>query len=166
MIDIVYCVSQKDVYNIFENINKSVQLPAIYLDTDTTKNINKNKDYLIKIVKKYETNYKMFLSSSSRCHAPHFNRDTFTDNLSDICDKLLTDNLDFHIDELEELLDDLNTYYAQQKLCSQHNKYRSSIIDKCRKHNFWLFIDKTIPYTHIEKLIQIKKELKIKKKSE
>lgn len=164
IIDIVYRVSQKDVYDIFENINKSVQLPAIYLDADTKNNIN--KDYLINIVKKYETNYKMFLSSSSRCHAPQFNRDTFTDNLSDICDKLSTNNLDFNIDELEELLDDLNTYYSQQKLCKDHSKYRSSIIDKCRKHNFWLFIDKTIPYSHIEKLIQIKKELKIKKKSE
>jgi hypothetical protein len=159
IIDVVYSVTHEDVYEIFENINKSVQLPAIYLNTEN------NKELLMNIVRKYETNYKPFLSPSPRCHAPQFNRDTFTDNLSEICDKLKS-NSDFNINNLETYLDDLNTYYSQQKLCREHSNYRQSIIEKCKKHNLWLFIDKTIPYTHIEKLIKIKKDLQVKKKHE
>lgn len=145
--DIMFNVSQSDVYKSFNNINKSVQLPAIYLDEDP--NINfRIKDDIIKLVKKYEIQYKSFVSASARPHSPNFNRDCFVENIFDLYQKfkLIT------IDEIETLLIQLNNEYSNDNMCRPHSFYKSSIIEKCRKNNFWLFLEKTIPYEHLEKL--------------
>lgn len=82
VVDIMFNATQNDVYKAFNNINKSVQLPAIYVEDSN--DANNVKEEIIQLVKEYESRYKPFLSTSARCHAPHFNRDTFTDNIYNI----------------------------------------------------------------------------------
>ncbi len=144
IIDIMFQSTQNEVYKAFTNINKSVQLPAIYID-----DIPNIKEEILSLVKEYEKNYKPLLSASPRCHAPNFNRDNFTDNLYDIYKHF---NGFISIKDLKCLLDILNREYANERLCRPHGMYKQHIIDKCKKYNLWLFLDKTVPHQHIEVL--------------
>jgi hypothetical protein len=147
IVDVLFGATEAQVYNEFENINKAVQVPAIYLtEVETSINV---RDDIIQLVKTYEQNYKSFLSTSNRCHAPHFNRDMFVDNIYDIYKQ-------FHgmitIKEIGVLLEKLNIAYSHEQLCRPHRLYRKGTIEKCQKHNFWLFIDRLIPFEHLRTL--------------
>lgn len=149
IIDIIFSTSQNEVYNVFNNINKAVQLPAIYLEKKDNIMIIKND--IINLVKKYETNYKPFLSTSSRFQAPNFNRDVFVDNIYEIYQYF---NGTIDINNIEKLLDKLNNEYSIENLCKPHNKYKKNLIDKCKKYNFWIFIDRTLHIEHIKILVE------------
>lgn len=148
VVDVMFGANQNDVYKAFNNINKSVQLPAIYIEESSGENDVKAE--IVKLVKEYETKYKPFLSTSARCHAPHFNRDAFTDNIYNIYTSL---GKVVSIEQIGKLLDMLNNEYAQGRMCRPHSVYKQSILDKCKKHNMWLFIERTIPFEHIETLL-------------
>lgn len=142
-INIMFSASKEQVINAFNNLNKSVQVPLVYLEpTDTG-----IKESLIKLVKTYEDNYKQFISTSPKCHSPNFNRDTFTDNLYAI---YMSFNGSININDLKTLLDKLNVEYASGRLCLPHDSYKPNVIEKCKKYNLWLFINKTIPFEHIK----------------
>lgn len=147
VVDIIFNATQNDVYKVFNNINKSVQLPAIYIE-ETSDNDIKTK--IVNLVKEYEIKYKPFLSTSSRCHAPHFNRDVFTDNIYSIY-KFLGNTIS--IEHIGTTLEKLNNEYARGRLCLPHSSYKQSVVDKCKKYNMWLFIEKIIPFEHVERLI-------------
>lgn len=148
IVDIMFHSTQNEVYKAFNNINKSVQLPAIYME-DTSDDSAVKQD-IIALVKQYETNYKSYLSSSARCHAPHFNRDTFTDNLYEIYKSF---NKTVTIEHIGTLLTKLNNEYSEGRICRPHSAYKSSLIEKCKKQNLWLFMEKTIPFEHLERLM-------------
>jgi tRNA isopentenyl-2-thiomethyl-A-37 hydroxylase MiaE len=149
IVDVMFSATQNDVYKAFNAINKAVQLPAIYIDEQ---NNNDNvKTEILQLVKKYETKYKPFLSTSSRCHAPQFNRDNFIDNIYNI---YISFDRTVSIKQLNELFEKLNIEYQHEKICRPHSLYKKSLIDKCKKHNFWLFIDKTISFEHVEFLLK------------
>ena len=149
IVDVIFNATIDDIYNAFSNVNKAVDVPEIYLEE--TSNI---KEDVLDLVKKYETKYKPFISKSSRCRSPNFNRDVFTDNITKIykyLDGLRT------ISEIGELLEKLNKEYANGKMCKSHSKYPSSVIEKCKKYNLWLFIEREIPCDHVEKMTSKKK---------
>jgi len=156
LVDVIFNASEQDVYNAFNNINKAVQLPAIYLENQTDLVV---KEQIINLVREYETAYKPFLSSSARCHAPNFNRDLFTDNLFQIYQSL--ENVS--IEQIADALKRLNEEYSNSVTEQSHsecvgikinaNNYKKSVVDKCKKYNFWLFIDKVIPSNHIKFLL-------------
>lgn len=148
IVDMMFGTNQHDVYKAFNNINKSVQVPAIYIEEPSCENDVKIE--IIKLVKEYETKYKPFVSTSARCLAPNFNRDNFTENIYNIyksLDKVV------NIEKIGKLLEKLNNEYANGRMCRPHSVYRQSIIEKCKKHKLWLFIEKTIPFEHIETLL-------------
>lgn len=149
IVDVMFSACQNDVYKVFNSINKSVQLPAIYIE-EPTSDANNAKEAIINLVKSYETKYKALLSTSARCHAPNFNRDGFTDNIYNI---YLEFNRTLSIEEIGELLEKVNKEYAQGRLCRPHSMYRPAVIEKCKTHDMWLFIDKTIPFEHIVRLM-------------
>lgn len=149
VVDIMFDATQNDVYKAFTNINKAVQLPAIYLDEPSVQSSDVMRDILA-MVKEYEVKYKSFVSTSARCHAPHFNRDTFTDNVYAIYKGF---NGTMSIAKIGELLEKLNNEYAAGSLCRPHSAYRTSVIEKCKKGGLWLFLEKSVPCEHIEKLI-------------
>lgn len=148
IIDVMFHATQDNVYEAFCNINKSVQLPAIYID-ESCSNENTVKVDIIQTVKGYEQKYRPLLSTSSRCRSPHFNRDLFTDNIYQIYnsfEKVVS------IKEIAELLDQLNVEYANGNMGRPHSVYKQSILDKCAKHNMWLFLEKNIPFEHINQV--------------
>lgn len=151
IIDIMFNATQNDVYTAFNNINKSVQLPAIYLEDSNNGNQGVKED-ILNLVREYEVKHKPFLSTSSRCHAPHFNRDAFVDNVDQIHKSL---GGAISISEIKRALDMLNIEYANGNMCRPHSSYKSHVLDKCRKHNLWLFVDKTIPCEHVQRVLKI-----------
>lgn len=151
VVDIMFDATQREVYKAFNNINKSVQLPAIYIEEPN--DANDIKTDIIKLVRMYETRYRQFLSTSPRCHAPHFNRDSFTDNIYNIYQSF---GKTVSIADIAKLLDRLNNEYAHERLCRPHSMYKQLLIEKCKKHNMWLFMEKTVPFEHIERLLDSK----------
>lgn len=148
IVDVMFDTTQNNVYKAFNNINKSVQLPAIYVDENDDNNNVKLE--IIKLVREYEVKYKSFLSTSSRCHAPHFNRDTFIDNIYSIYKSF---NNTVTIEQIGNLLMKLNDEYAHGRICREHRLYKQALLDKCKKNNMWLFIERTIPFEHVERLM-------------
>lgn len=148
VIDVVFEAKESEVYKEFENINKAVQVPAIYLKEETSA----PKEEILDLVRLYENKYKEFRSTSARPHAPHFNRDTAIDNIHKIYEDYKGA---LSVKEIADLLDKLNTAYSNQQLCRPHKEYRKSVIDKCKTHTFWLFMDKHIPTEHIQALINM-----------
>lgn len=145
VIDVIFMASESQIYNEFEYINKAVQVPALYLPTTTPV----PKDDIIALVKTYEQKYKSFLSTSARCHAPHFNRDMFVDNVHEIYQQFQGT---LSVSELGVLLNKLNQAYSNELLCRPHRFYRDTVLDKCKKHDFWLFIDRFIPFEHVKRI--------------
>lgn len=148
IIDVMFGATRKEVYKAFNNINKSVQLPAIYIEESNDDNDVKAE--IIKLVKVYETKYRSFLSTSTRCHAPNFNRDNFTDNIYNI---YVSFGKAVSIDEIGNLLNKLNNEYAHGRMCRPHSAYKPSLLGKCKKENLWLFIEKSIPFEHVERVL-------------
>jgi hypothetical protein len=152
IVDIMFNSTQNEIYKSFNNINKSVQLPAIYLEERKD-----NRDEIISLVKQYEIKYKDRLSTSARCNAPNFNRDTFTDNIDKIY-KLFDGTVSVEL--IGKLLERLNFEYSQNKICRSHSLYKEPLLEKCRKYGLWLFIEREIPFEHVEcvnRLINLEK---------
>jgi hypothetical protein len=143
VIDIMFGATQNDVYTAFDNINKSVQVPLMYIEERNDSCLAE----IIQLVKSYETKYKPFVSSSARYHAPHFNRDAFTDNLHTIYKSL---NGRATVQELGDALEKLNSEYASQQY---HLRYPPKVIEKCAKYGLWLFLERNIPLDHVVKFL-------------
>ena len=146
-VDIMFDVSHQQVYETFININKSVQLPAVYIESNE---ISMVKTQMIELVKSYEKKYKHFVSPSANCHTPNFNRDRFTDNIYEIYNAY---NGRLTVSEIGQLLEKLNIEYSKGNICRPHSTYKDSVLKKCAEYNLWLFLDRTIPTEHIEKML-------------
>lgn len=85
ILDVLCKATKKEIYQEFTNLNKSVQVPAMFVGDDGDNvEVLKVRDQITKLVRKYETDYKSFASTSSRCHAPNFNRDMLMENIFEI----------------------------------------------------------------------------------
>jgi len=146
MIDVMFDVTHQEVHEAFTNVNKSVQLPAMYIEEPSD-----IKTQIIDLVRSYEKKYKEFVSPSARCHVPNFNRDTFTDNIYDIYKAY---NGRLTVADISNLLEKLNMFYANGIMCRPHSSYKESVITKCRSYNLWLFLERTIFKEHIEQVLQ------------
>lgn len=149
IIDVMFNATQDDVYEAFMNINKGVEVPEIYMG-----DMNNIKDEVISLVKKYESRYKSFVSVSSKCHAPHFNRDVFTENISKIYTYL---NGQRTIQEIGLLLEQLNKEYSNGNICKPHTSYKPGAIEKCKKYGLWLFLEREVSPDHVERVMYMKR---------
>jgi len=155
IVNIIYNnnIDFKQLYSIHNDVNIGDinENDFINLNEDNNEILN---DLLIKkdildIVKKIETKYPNFVSTTSNCHSPNFNRDCIVDQLINIYIKLKENNPSLNIPFFQKLLYDLNDKYSSGLLCD-FNKYKASKIDKCKKYNFWLFINKNINIEHLQ----------------
>ncbi len=109
--------NEKEIWEDFNNVNKSIPIPEIYLTED--ERILLCND----IVKFYIKNYKKFQSASYRCRKPHFNKDKFTQLLSEcLPNKNITS---------QQVIDTLKSLNNELKdKCN---------FPKCKKYGFFLF---------------------------
>lgn len=149
IVDVMFDATPDDIFESFEHINKAVDVPDIFLN-----DMNDIKDDVLQLVKQYETKYPSFVSKSSKCRSPNFNRDTLTDNITTIYSYL---NGTKTVKEIGELLETLNHEYSNNKICKKHSTYRDTIIEKCKTHGLWLFLERQIPNEHVERLAQRKR---------
>ena len=151
LLDIMFSATQKEVYEAFDNLNKCVQVPAIYME-EHNENIHDVREQILEIVKQLEKKYKNYMSTSVRCRAPHFNRDRLTDNLYNIWTHF---NGHITIKQIKDALTELNHLYSKEQLCRPHSTYGVHVIKKCSEKDLWLFIDKDIPVEHIRSVLKI-----------
>jgi hypothetical protein len=124
VVDIIFNATNDDVIESFKAINKAVDVPEIYLEDSM--NI---KDDVLELVKKYETTFKPFVSRSSKCRTPNFNRDVFTENITKIYRFM---NGSKTIKEIEELLNILNLEYSKIKYVSLIQNTRNLLLTNVR----------------------------------
>lgn len=149
IVDVMFHATHDDVYDAFVNINKGVEVPEIYMEDGD--NILQE---VTALVKTYETRHKPFISVSSKCHAPNFNRDVFTENITKIYTFLRGQKT---IQEIGELLERLNTEYGRGHMCKAHGTYKPAVVEKCKKHGLWLFLEREVSPEHVERLMHRKK---------
>lgn len=102
------------------------------------------------LVKDYKMKYKSFVSVSRRCHAPNFSHEGFAENVYHMYQNF---NGRLDVQRIGELLEKLNGEYAKERLCKPHSTYKQHVIDKCKKHNMWLFIERNIPFEHVHRTL-------------
>jgi hypothetical protein len=105
------------------------------------------KEQIHILVRDYCQKYPDFVSDSSRCQRPNFNRDTFDSDLYD-----LYVIYDLTIDELKSCLKLLNKRYSLDK-----KGYTERISKKCFKYGFYLFVYPRIQSVHFqEELLKLR----------
>ena len=142
-IDLILHINYSNDENIiieeFLNINKSISIPSIYLDSD---NLVK-KELCQKIVNYLCEKYPKFISPSRNHYTYNFNRDLLIEFFSEL-------NIDFHKNELYDklinLISNLN-YKAKFNIINGNITHPK----KCDKYNFYLFyLDKSYIKSEIE----------------
>jgi uncharacterized protein (DUF1015 family) len=132
---------ESDIIQHFQNINKSVNVPYIYLENNPNelkKMISEN------VAKELCFQYPSFVSSSRKPFTYNFNRDNLIEFISEL-------TIDFQINDCDKkilsCLNELNLISKQKyvnKLCTPK---------KCHTHNFYLFL---LESSEIKKYIENK----------
>lgn len=119
--------NEDNVLNDFLNINKSVSVPAIYMEEG-----NMYKRIVCENVAKHLCNkYSAFVSPSRKPYVYNFNRDVFIDFLGDLEIDFTKKDVD---KEIIQLLSGLN--YLGKDFVKKNN---IECPKKCHFHNFYLF---------------------------
>jgi len=147
IVDVMFGASPEEILEAFENLNKSIQVPAVFVQSGVPEAAKKK---IVALAQRFERDHKAFASPSSRCQCPHFNRDTFVEDLTTIFE-------DFEgrvdVDEIATLLDDLNVAKSRGQYCDKaREKYPAAAIKKCKEYDFWLFLDRHITSEAMRKL--------------
>lgn len=145
LINVILDATPNQVLDCFRNINKAVQVPSIYFEDDVKLNYE-IKSEIKEMVKRYIDQYKPFAKSGNKFNSPNFNRDHFEENIYQVYQETL-----IPIQQIQQLLEELNKSYAQGVLID-HKLYKERVITKCKKYNFWIFINKNISIDHIKLL--------------
>lgn len=145
IVSIIFNANHDIIYKEFTNINKAIQVPALYFDNQN--DITQLKSEILNIVKEYEKKYKPFVSTSTRHLAPNFNRDRFMDELYDFYK-----NHNCTLAQIHKALQKLNIAYSKQFMCN-HSHYNEKVLKKCKKYNFWIFINRRLNFEHVEKYL-------------
>jgi hypothetical protein len=150
VLDILCKATQRGVFECFENINKSVQVPAIYTDDTSSTSV---KQDILSVVQQFEKQYKAFVSTSNRPNAPNFNRDILIETLYNFWkDHQGT----YSVKDIQEALKILNTLYDTRKIDPGINRIRSSTLRKCQQHHFWIFKDRLLNTEHLQNVLENK----------
>jgi hypothetical protein len=125
LLDILWDVSDDTVMHEFRRINKSVSVPDLYMENDTS--FRADIEHHVSLFRK---KYSSHESASERPQRPNFNRDGLIDQITRIHRETgLT------IPELFTRLYNLNTKYSTHTRSTLSPK----IVDKCEKSGLWLF---------------------------
>jgi hypothetical protein len=119
---------ENDIIQHFMSLNKSVNIPTIYLGKDD--NYHK-KNVCEAVAKELSLAYPKFVSTSRNPYYYNFNRDNFIEFLSTL-------KIDFEYPKadkiIEKILKELNNYSKEK------NSREENLPQKCHNYNFYLFI--------------------------
>lgn len=132
--------SEKEVREEFTRINKSIPVPELYFSEDEV--AVRLMTIVQNTVKGLCENYSEYVSTSRKPRRPNFNRDTFTEELSDCLREKLSNEKIIGLDEttLASFLTETNTTIRRNHY--QKNlriKASSKILEKCELKKFYLF---------------------------
>ena len=132
-------LSKGMLVDIFENLNKTIPVPELYVVVDKHDTIQIS--IIEEILNDYKKRYKEHFSPNSTFCAPNINRESFTN--------LLTDLYKLHNIKnkkgLEDVLSKTNNSIRERIESGMHtralpNKFSEKQKDKCRKSGLYLFL--------------------------
>jgi hypothetical protein len=127
-----------ETIDAFQNINRCVSIPDLYIDNSLIIEGFNNKKYIIEeIVDDWAHKFKSHFKSSTRAVIPNINRDIFIDIIDKIYDyyEIKSKN------QLENILNMTNLHIQKYIL---NIKYTENALNKCKKTGCYLFIMKHI----------------------
>ena len=132
-------LSKGMLVDIFENLNKTIPVPQLYVNVD--KHDSSQISIIEEILTDYKKRYKEHFSPNGTFCAPNINRESFTN--------LLTDLYKLHNIRnkkgLEDILTKTNNSIKERIDSGMHtrslpNKFSEKQKDKCRKSGLYLFL--------------------------
>jgi hypothetical protein len=115
------------------------------------------------MIKEYEVKYASFVSASSKCKTPNFNRDNFKDRIYRYIEE---NDFQYNVKRMKDAMDYLNTALGNDmRPGMDKSKLRDNVKTKCEKGGLWLFawqrdindndIDWAVQATSVSNLIEI-----------
>lgn len=150
LVDVVFDANHAMIRDLFTNINKAVQVPDLFIDTDD----HKVRLEILEAVKYFAETYPMFVSPSNRCRAPNFNRDNLVDFLYHTWKRF--ENR-VSVEQIKQALLRLNEKYCKDTFGK--GSYPAMVSKKCNEHHFWLFRERSIPFESIQFMLHEMKVL-------
>jgi len=127
-----------EIIDAFQNINKCVSIPDLYIDNSGIIEEYSNKKNIIEeITDDWVRRFKVHFKPSKRTTIPNINRDNFIDIIDKIYDHYTINSKN----QLENILNDANLYIQNNILTI---KCTEKALDKCKKTGCYLFIIKNI----------------------
>jgi hypothetical protein len=133
-----------ETIDAFQNINRCVSIPELYIDKSLIiEGINIKKNIIEEIIQDWTNRFKSHFKSSMRTIIPNINRDIFIDIIDKIYDyyEIKTKH------QLENILNSANTHIKNN---ISNIKYTEPALNKCKKTGCYLFMIKQISlYSYI-----------------
>lgn len=139
LIQIYDTTEESLIVDEFKNINKSINVPTIYLEEDQ----HYKKQCIESIVEKFCKKYKPFVSPSKNHQPQNFNRDKLIEYISTFSINFSKKNVD------EFVLKEFRGLNFQAKDYIHRNKIK--VPNKCYEHSFFLFY---LPLDYIKTTIE------------
>jgi hypothetical protein len=141
---------EQDIVYHFLALNSAVPVPSLFIeDTEMTK-----RKVVTTVVNHFCTKYKLFLSASRRPQRPNFNRDIFTEQLSQIpCEGLDADMLIKVLEETNLSMERSNVKYSAKVVngrlflfADKDTKWQENFIKTLdrQKRKSWIQIAKSL----------------------
>jgi hypothetical protein len=132
--------SDKEVREEFTRINKSIPVPELYFSEDEV--VIRLMTIVQNTVKGLCEHYSEYVSTSRKPRRPNFNRDVFTEELSDCLRETLSNENIIGLDETS-----LGTILTQANTTIRRNHYQKNprikaspkILEKCELKKFYFF---------------------------
>jgi hypothetical protein len=126
LVDVLWNVSDEDVKNEFQRLNKAISVPELYIIENNVDIINDIRAAVDAFCKKYSG----LRVPSGRPQRPNFNRDGLTDEFCRVVREM-----PIGVRALVDRLEGLNARMAE----ADKSKLSAKVVEKCEKSGLWLF---------------------------
>jgi hypothetical protein len=121
------------IHTFFKNLSKALSVPEMLIE-----DLKNNKSGAIEsFVNNYKKKYKDFFKDTESPRKPHTNVSLFTNSINLYMNETKKSVLD-----IEKILFDKNEEYKIKSIeTSWRKKYSNTVLEKCDKYKFYIFID-------------------------
>jgi hypothetical protein len=145
-IDVLVDATQDEVLECFQNLNKSVQVSDVYIDTH-----HSVRDEILAYKKRFIQRYKPFASGSKTCQRPNFCESEFEQHIYRVYEEF---GGNVSITTIIQYLEELNEGYKNGTIKQGGNKkLPPRARTKCETKGLWLFAySKEINIEHVRQI--------------